>query len=149
MKIFNLVGCAGTFDHLHLGHKLLLKTALSISHKVVIGLTTQKLLKNKKAASKLEVWETRKKNIEIFIKTFADLNRIEIVELNDPYGPPIEEPEYEGLVVSMETYSAALKMNEIRERRGFKPFIIIVIPIIKDNKNRKISSTVIREKLNY
>ena len=75
------------------------------------------------------------------------MNRIEIVELNDHYGPPIEELEYEGLVVSEETYSVALKMNEIRERRGFKPFIIIVIPIIKDNQNRKISSTSIRENL--
>ncbi|GAG97631.1 unnamed protein product, partial [marine sediment metagenome] len=38
----------GTFDHLHEGHKFLLKTALSISEYVEIGLTTQKLLEKKK-----------------------------------------------------------------------------------------------------
>ena len=137
----------GTFDHLHEGHKLLIKTALSISTNLVIGLTTEKLLKNKKFSLKLENYLTRKTNLEIFIKSFTELNRVKIIELNDPYGPPIEDPQYEGLVVSQETYHAAVKMNEIRENKGFQPLIIIVIPIIKDKTNKKISSTSIREKL--
>ncbi len=136
----------GTFDHLHNGHKYLIKTALSISKKIVIGLTTEKLLKNKKVASKIEDYKTREKKINNFIENITDLNRVEIVELNDPYGPPINEPEYEGIVVSQETYETAIKINEIRENKGFKPLIIIVIPIIKDENNNKISSTAIREK---
>lgn len=136
----------GTFDHLHNGHKYLIKTALSISKKIVIGLTTEKLLKNKKVASKIENYKTREKKINNFIENITDLNRVEIVELNDPYGPPINEPEYEGIVVSQETYETAIKINEIRENKGFKPLIIIVIPIIKDENNNKISSTAIREK---
>ena len=136
-----------TFDHLHEGHKSLIKTALSISNNIVIGLTTEKLLKNKKAASKLENYETRKRNLEDFIKTIADINRIQIIELNDIYGPPINEPDYDGIVVSQETYKVAVKINEIRESNGFKPLIIIVISIIKDENNQKISSTSIREKL--
>lgn len=51
----------GTFDHLHIGHKLLLKTAFSISRKVVIGLTAEEMLNNKKYKSKLEDYKTRKK----------------------------------------------------------------------------------------
>lgn len=136
----------GTFDHLHNGHKYLIKTALSISKEIVIGLTTEKLLKNKKAASKIEDYKTREKNISNFIENITDLNRVEIVELNDPYGPPINVPEYEGIVVSQETYETAIKINEIRENKGFKPLIIIIIPIIKDENNKKISSTVIRQK---
>ena len=137
----------GTFDHLHEGHKSLIKTALSISNNIVIGLTTKKLLKNKKAASKLENYETRKRNLEDFIKTIADITRVQIIELNDIYGPPINEPDYDGIVVSQETYKIAVKINEIRENKGFKPLIVIVIPIIKDENNQKISSTSIREKL--
>ncbi len=137
----------GTFDHLHEGHKSLIKTALSISNNIVIGLTTEKLLKNKKAASKLENYETRKRNLEDFIKTIADITRVQIIELNDIYGPPINEPEYDGIVVSQETYKVAVKINEIRESKGFKPLIVIVIPIIKDENNQKISSTSIREKI--
>ena len=147
IQILNQVGLGGTFDHLHEGHKYLIKTALSISEKIVIGLTTQKMLNNKKAASKLEDYATRERNLKAFVKTFTDIKRVEIVELNDPYGPPINEPEYEGLIVSQETYETALRINEIRVNKSFKPLVIIVIPIIKDKNNIKISSTSIREDL--
>ncbi len=66
------MGLGGTFDHLHEGHKLLLKTALSISEKVEIGLTSQELLKNKQFFSKLEDYKTRKANLELFISSFTD-----------------------------------------------------------------------------
>jgi len=145
--MFNLVGLGGTFDHIHEGHKLLVKVALEVSHNIVIGLATEELLKNKKYVSKIEDYETRKKNLHDFIKSFADLNRVEIVELNEPYGPPINEEEYEGIVVSQETYTTALKINKIREEKGFNPLIIIVIPIIKNNDNEKISSTEIRKRI--
>ena len=137
----------GTFDHLHKGHKLLIKTALSISNNLVIGLTTRRLLKSKNYASKLEDYKTREKNLKKFISSFTDLKRVKIIELNEPYGPPINDPEYEGLVVSQDTYPNALKMNEIREKKGFEPMIIITIPLIKGEDNKKLSSTSIRKKL--
>lgn len=145
--IFNKLGMGGSFDHLHEGHKYLIKIALSLSRKVIIGLTTQSLLKNKKFPSKIETYKTREENLKGFIKTFADISRVEIIPLEDPYGPPIHEPDYESIIVSQETYKTALKINEIRENKGFNPLIIIVIPIIKDYKNQKISSTAIREEL--
>jgi pantetheine-phosphate adenylyltransferase len=145
--MLDLIGMGGTFDHLHDGHRFLIKTALRISHRVVIGLTTQKMLKNKKLASKIEDYETRKKDLEIFISSIAESDRVKIVELNDPYGPPIKEPEYEGLIASQETYSSALKLNKVRVANGFKPLIIIIIPMILDENNQRLSSTVIREKL--
>lgn len=137
----------GTFDHLHEGHKYLIKIALSFSNKVVIGLTTKDLLKNKKHAHKIEDYKTRKQNLREFIKTITEINRVEIIPLNDPYGPPIHESDYEGIIVSQETYNTALQINEIRENKGFNPLIIIVIPIIRDRNKEKVSSTSIREKL--
>ena len=145
--MLNLIGMGGTFDHLHDGHKYLIETALSISHQVVIGLTSQKMLKRKKYVLKIEDYETRKKNLENFISSITELDRVKIVELNDPYGPPIKEPEYEGLIASQETYSNALKLNEVREVNGFKPLIIIVIPMIMGENNQRLSSAAIREKL--
>ena len=125
-----------------------MKTALSISELVEIGLTSQDLLKNKKYASKLEDYQTRKSNLEEYISTISDLNRVNIVEIKnwadmDKYA---QDPEYEGLIVSQETYDNALKLNENRERKGLKPLVLIVIPLIKDKNNIKISSTLIREK---
>jgi pantetheine-phosphate adenylyltransferase len=73
---------------------------------------------------------------------------VEIIQLNDVYGPPIHEPDYEGIVVSQDTYNAALKINKIRTEKGFNPLLIIVVPMIKDKNNEIISSTSIRKQLN-
>ncbi len=137
----------GTFDHLHDGHKFLIKTALLFSKKIVIGLTTENLLKKKKHAAKIENYKTREQNLKTFIGSIGQLNRVEIIPLNDPYGPPVHEPEYEGIIASQETYKNALKINEIRESKSFTPLIIIVIPMIKDRNKNILSSTAIREKL--
>ncbi|TKJ18682.1 MAG: phosphopantetheine adenylyltransferase [Promethearchaeota archaeon Loki_b32] len=143
------VGLGGTFDHFHEGHKFLLKTALSISELTEIGLTSQDLLKNKQYSSKLEDYETRKENLKSYISSIADLNRVNIVEISnwsdmDKYA---QDPEYDGLVVSQETYDNALKLNENRMKKGLKPLVLIVIPLLKDENSNKISSTSIREKI--
>ena len=143
------MGLGGTFDHLHEGHKFLLKTALSISELTEIGLTSQDLLKNKQYSSKLEDYETRKEKLKSYISSIADLNRVNIVEISnwsdmDKYA---QDPEYDGLVVSQETYDNALKLNENRKKKGLKPLVLIVIPLLKDEKSNKISSTSIREKI--
>ena len=137
----------GTFDHLHEGHKFLIKTALLFSKKIVIGLATENLLKKKNQATKIENYQIREQNLKTFIDSIGYLNRVEIVPLNDPYGPPVHEPEYEGIIASQETYKNALKINEIRESKSFTPLIIIVIPMIKDRNKNILSSTAIREKL--
>ncbi len=139
----------GTFDHLHDGHKSLLRTALKLSQNIEIGLTSQNLLKNKKAASKLEDYNTRKTNLKNFICSLTDLSRVNIVEIKnwDDMAKYSQDPEYEGLILSQETYSNAVKLNELREEKGLNPLVLIVIPLIKDKSNQKISSTAIREKL--
>jgi len=139
----------GTFDHLHDGHKFLLRTALKLSHNIEIGLTSQNLLKNKKAISKLEDYNTRETNLKNFICSFTDLSRVNIVEIKnwDDMAKYSQDPDYEGLILSQETYSNAVKLNELREEKGLNPLILIVIPLIKDKSSQKISSTAIREKL--
>ncbi|MBY9016184.1 MAG: pantetheine-phosphate adenylyltransferase [Candidatus Lokiarchaeota archaeon] len=139
----------GTFDHLHNGHKFLLKIALSLSQTIEIGLTSQDLLKNKKAPSKLEDYNTRKNTLKAFISTFTDIHRVNIVEIRnwDDMARYSQDPEYEGLIVSQETYSNAVKLSEQREAKGLGPLILIVIPLLKDKNNKRISSTVIREEL--
>jgi pantetheine-phosphate adenylyltransferase len=148
-QILKKVGLGGTFDHLHEGHKFLLRTALSVAEFVEIGLTCQDLLKNKQFTSKLEDYKTRKENLLMYIESIVDLKRIKIVEIRnwtdmDKYA---QDPEYEGLVVSFETYENAQKLNENREKKGLNPLVLIVIPLLKNEDNIKISSTSIREKL--
>ncbi len=143
------MGLGGTFDHLHEGHKFLLRTALSISDKVEIGLTSQDLLKNKQCFSELESFKKREENLIKFLESFSDLKRIKIVEIKnwDDMDKYAQDPRYEGLVVSQETYENALNLNENRENKGLNPLILIVIPIIKNKENKRLSSTSIRKKL--
>jgi len=127
----------------------LLKTALSVSEYIEIGLTSQDLLKNKQYFSKLENYQTRKQNLITYLRSITDLKRINIVEIKnwadmDKYA---QDPEYEGLIVSQETYENALKLNENREKKGLNPLVLIVIPLLKDKDQNKVSSTSIREKL--
>jgi len=145
--MLNLVGLGGTFDHLHKGHKFLLETALKISKKIVIGLTSQELLRTKKYYEKIQSYSERKENLEKYLNEIVKKDRFNIVKLSDPYGPPINEAKYEGIVVSQETYEGALKINEIRNQKGFPPLIIIVIPLLKNKDNQRISSTLIRKNL--
>jgi pantetheine-phosphate adenylyltransferase len=139
----------GTFDHLHDGHKYLLKIALNVSNYIEIGLTSQELLKKKKASSKLEDYTIRETNLKNYISSITDLNRVSIVEIRnwDDMAKYSQDPDYEGLILSQETYSNAVKLNELREENGLNPLILIVIPLLKDKNNKKISSTAIREKL--
>lgn len=84
----------GTFDYLHLGHKLLLtagalllrspsKDELSLPvtsprHRkpcrYIIGITGDELLKNKKFAEYVQSWETRARNVIYFLSRLLELS---------------------------------------------------------------------------
>lgn len=145
--MLKLLGMGGTFDHLHDGHRFLLEMALSLGEEVHIGLATEKMFSRKKYTEKIEEYNIRKKNLEAYISTIADLTRVKIFELEDPYGPPINDPTYDSIIASQETYNGALKINEIREEKGYTPLVIIVIPMLMGKNGKQLSSTTIREKL--
>ncbi|KAJ5090611.1 hypothetical protein N7532_009295 [Penicillium argentinense] len=75
----------GTFDHLHLGHKLLL-TALALTLEppnsedkdqprlLAVGVTGDALLVNKKYAEFLESWEDRFQNTAAFLRAIMDIS---------------------------------------------------------------------------
>jgi phosphopantetheine adenylyltransferase len=97
------VAVGGTFDHLHIGHKLLLtmfafvlgrKSSSATDHEpssLTIGITGDALLKNKKFAEHLESWQLRQQAVHGFISSliyFGQPNdqRIHTEEKSEP-GP--------------------------------------------------------------
>ncbi|GAD93507.1 pantetheine-phosphate adenylyltransferase family protein [Paecilomyces variotii No. 5] len=78
------VAVGGTFDHLHIGHKLLLTaTALAIDpvpegqhieRLMTIGVTGDELLVNKKYAEFLESWDERSQSCAAFLAAIMDFS---------------------------------------------------------------------------
>ncbi len=76
------VAVGGTFDHIHIGHKLLLTmTVFAVDEdnangrkqrSATIGITGDQLLKNKKHAEVLESWQDRYKSVMAFINALVD-----------------------------------------------------------------------------
>ncbi|SPO06138.1 uncharacterized protein DNG_08827 [Cephalotrichum gorgonifer] len=78
---YQVVCLGGTFDHLHLGHKLLLSAAallLRISgspesrSRFIIGVTGDEMLKNKKFAEYVQPWDVRARGVLEFLHTVFD-----------------------------------------------------------------------------
>ena len=94
------VAVGGTFDHIHIGHKLLLTMTLfavdeqcgpNQDRSVTIGITGDELLKNKKYADYLESWQARQRYCYRFVKAPLDFTPPEgpeavVEEVNEP-GP--------------------------------------------------------------
>lgn len=135
----------GTFDLLHKGHRFFLREAVKVAGKdmLVVGITSDEFAL--KLRDEVNPFEERKKRVEEFLKSLGA--NFTIVRLDDPYGPAIELEELEAIVVSEETFSRALEINKIREKRGLRPLKIHKIPIVTGEDYKKISCRKIREGL--
>ena len=96
------VAVGGTFDHMHIGHKLLLTMfafVLGRNHSpdpkdpnvLTVGITGDELLKNKKYADYIETWHRRQQAVHDFLTSIiyfgrSDNHEISIQEMNEP-GP--------------------------------------------------------------
>ena len=75
IKTHTRVAVGGTFDHLHIGHKLLLTATVFIAQpgsedrEITIGITGDELLVNKKHADVLESWEIRQHRCAEFVES--------------------------------------------------------------------------------
>jgi pantetheine-phosphate adenylyltransferase len=147
--LYKLVGLGGCFDHLHGGHKELLRTAFKLGQKVAIGLTTEELQQTKECKTAIESYKVREQNLRNYIENQLGINNeyCSVIPLKDPFGPAITEAELEAHVSSVETYQGALMINEKRIQNGLKPLVLIIIPLVLNDAGKKISSTELRKRL--
>ena len=134
----------GTFDMLHKGHKALLRKALEVGEHVIIGLTTDEFARSLGKPHEIAPYQERLAELMAFLMEEGVLHRAEVVALNDPYGPPAWNGCYEAIVVSEETEPGARVINELRARRGLKPLDVVVIPLVRAENGKPISTTRIR-----
>ena len=138
---YNYVAIGGTFNEVHHGHLILILTALKVGKRVLIGVTTDDFVKRLKKEHAVKSFEERVEGLRRALTGKRWLKRCEIVPINDPYGPTVEDPSVEALVASPFTYERAVEINEIRVRKGMKPLEIVICPLVVAEDGKPVSST--------
>ena len=175
------VAVGGTFDHLHAGHKLLLtatamvlepwqESAAEQERFLIVGITGDELLKNKKYAEILESWEQRQKAVIEFLSALLDLSTpldrfegqrfagtgpnanavhykfdgnltVKCVEIQDPFGPTITDENISALVVSGETRSGGKAVNDKRKEKGWASLEVFEISVLDESPTEEAGVT--------
>ena len=143
---YSVSAVGGTFDHMHDGHKILLSVASFITKvKLIIGLTDQELLVNKKHKGLLESFDVRSKNVSQFLRVLKPGLNLEIIAIRDVCGPTGTVPDIEALIVSRETLAGGKFVNNTRSERGLSQLDIVVVNVLggreEDGWKEKMSST--------
>ena len=142
---YNLVVCGGTFDHFHKGHESFLRFILSMGDKVILGLTTDRYVQNKKLNNSAESYQKRKNSIEEFFEKENALGRLDIEPIDNLFIPKKwEKLSIDAIVVSSDTRKGAHIINQDREKKGLSKLKVVVAPIIFADFNSELSSFRIR-----
>ncbi|THZ67985.1 hypothetical protein D6C86_00112 [Aureobasidium pullulans] len=119
------VAVGGTFDHLHIGHKLLLTmTAFALDQTqsesiMTVGITGDELLKNKKYAEQLESWSDRQRSVHRFLDAILNFASPEAAQ---PVMQEIKEPGPNGHAVNIK-YPNGLNIRCVEIWDPFGPTI--------------------------
>jgi pantetheine-phosphate adenylyltransferase len=145
LPVFKTVAMGGTFDNLHAGHKRLLTAAARVcAGTLTIGVTSDIYLakKQKSFGDMIEPCSTRIDNVVQFLKDINPVLVVDILPIDDGYGPTIQRAEFEGIVASSETLSGCRGINVIRSEKGWTPMSIVIVARTDEGN---LSSTAIRK----
>lgn len=144
--MYTLVATGGTFDRFHKGHEALLTKAFEVSNRVIIGITSDEMVKKEKRILKDHVLSYDKRVVDVkkFLKEQGWLGREIIAQLSSVYGPTVLENPVEAIVCTRETRFGAAAINKARVKKGLPKADIVECQFIVSEDNRHISSTRIR-----
>ncbi|XP_067144110.1 bifunctional coenzyme A synthase [Centruroides vittatus] len=140
----------GTFDHLHNGHKIFLSAAvLRTKRQLVVGVTDGAMLKKKILWELIKPIDQRISALKEFLTDIDPTISYNIVPIYDPFGPSIEVPGYDCIIVTEETLKGGYRVNEERKKRNMPELKIYKIPVLSDPERNafeelKISSSSLR-----
>ena len=160
MKKYKHLVFAGTFDRLHIGHKKMLAMAFSLANKVSLGITSNKMVKDKLLSQLIEKTEDRRWNLERYLKKKGCFKETRFFRIDDIYGPStslrqaqgktlgikpsIKTPPFDSILVTEFTRTNAEKINKRRKERGLPDLKIIVEPLVRGDDGEVVTSERIR-----
>ncbi len=142
-RLYKKVVFAGTFDHLHEGHKYILRIALKLSETLVVGLATEKLLSSKKNKENIQDYSQRYQTLMCFFEDEGVAERCEVFPIDTVEGGADRMEDLDALIVSdeMSVVNNAFAINELRAQNGLHRFHIIVIPRVRSEDGQPLSSS--------
>ncbi len=141
---FKVVVLGGTFDLFHEGHEQLLRKAFELGEKVVIGVTSDGLVRTLGKAHPVQPYSSRVKQIQRFLRRRGWIRRGEVRRLNDPFGPAGSRKNLQAIIVTPSTLRSGRRLNRARRSKGLAPLHIQTVPLAKARDGNPISSTRIR-----
>ncbi|MCS7117836.1 MAG: pantetheine-phosphate adenylyltransferase [Thaumarchaeota archaeon] len=140
---YRKAGVGGTFDRLHVGHLALLNTAFREAEKVYIGLVSDEFARSSGKSDTLS-YDERRSTLEEELRRWGWIDRAEIGELNDPYGPPLTDESFDVVIGSPFTLTNCMKIAVGRIAASRQPIAVEVGPVVLAEDGSPISSTRIR-----
>ncbi|MDO8842065.1 phosphopantetheine adenylyltransferase, partial [Methanocalculus sp.] len=131
----------GTFDPLHVGHKVLLSRSFEIAGRdglVTIGLTSDDFASKK--SHPVRPYKVRREELIEWIKSMGFTAGYVVECLSDRFGSALNQ-DFEALVVSEETFPVAEEINRLRRENEKKKVDIYQIRCILADDGRIVSST--------
>ena len=130
---------------MHAGHEKLLAEAFRLGERVLIGVSSDRLVSSLHKNHPVRPFDHRLQELRRFLRSHRYFSRATIVELQDPFGPAIRRKRLEALVVSSETRSNGLRLNRLRRHQGLPPLKIHVVGPVIAQDGKPVSVTRIRK----
>lgn len=116
--------------------------AIICSQELTIGVTADAMLTKKSFASEMQPLQIRIDGVTRFIRSLKPSLNLNIVQIDDPFGPSITDATIDAIACSEETLKGCEKINSIRIERGLPPLAIV---LTKRGQAYTLSSTFIRK----
>lgn len=170
---YGTVCLGGTFDHLHPGHKLLLHASTLLlkippsesgqTCELIVGISGDELLVNKKYAQELQPWPQRAANVLSFLHSLLDYIttgtpattsypdelvatlrdgtvHVRCVNIHDAFGPTVTQEAVDAICVSRETRSGGQAINEKRVTKGWRELDVYEIDVLDAREETGITT---------
>jgi pantetheine-phosphate adenylyltransferase len=140
-----LAALGGTFDHLHIGHHVLLACAFRVGTEVAVGVTTDRFVSDqpKPLPGRIQPYRIRRAAVVRWLRRNYPRRTWRVTALGNPYGRSVD-PEVGVLVVSSDTERGGRAVNRERRRRGRLPVSLVVVPLVLADDLEPVSSRRVR-----